>query len=170
MRHILSLALLLVSSMASAQVYKCTHAGQVAYQDTPCATGEQTTKVDVGEDPVTDLVGCYSATLRPWRASDASDFMIEIRLTSDGYELRTLGHLYKQYSQTFAMRRATRHELDEVEAVTRTRLRAGLTVKWDPYTEPVPVGVYKGKDGDGHPIYLVYFRNGSGPGLKMVCP
>lgn len=165
MRYIIALGLLLVSSFASAQVYKCTHTGQVAYQDTPCAQGQQSENVDVGFDPINDLVGCFLVS--PWGMSRENDFVIEVRVGLDGYELRSRGSIYPQ---KFALRRATRHELDVVDDATRMHLRAGLAVKWNSDMEPAPVGVYKGKDDDGHALYLAYFRNTYGPALKMDCP
>lgn len=171
MRCILALALLLVSSVASAQVYKCTHGGQIAYQDTPCPQGEQSTKVDVGVDSIDDLVGCFSATMGSWGMRQDNDWAIEVRATTDGYQLRSLGSAYaRRYSSVFNLRRATRRELDQVDEATHTHMRAGLTVQWRQGYEPSPVGVYKGKDRNGRPIYLVYFRNEYGPALKMACP
>lgn len=172
MRYILALALLLVSFSASAQVYKCTHAGQVAYQDTPCPAGEQATKVDVGEDPVNDLVGCYDATLRYWGKRAFDDFAVEVRLLPDGYQMRTVAGLNGMYEapSAFNLRRATRHEMDEVDAVTHMHMRAGLTVQWNQDSDPAPVGIYKGQDRNGRAIYLLYFRNTYGPALKMACP
>lgn len=167
MRFALALLLLLVSSVASAQVYKCTHGGQVAYQDTPCAQGEHSANVDMGVDPVNDLVGCYDVTLGPWRAGHADDFMLEIKLGPDGYQLRMLRGIY---SRDYGWRRADRRDLDKVEAASNWHLRAGLVLTNDPYSHPVPLGLYKGKDADNRHTYLVYFGNGSGPALKMACP
>jgi len=167
MRYLIAVALLLCSSVASAQVYKCTHAGQVAYQDTACAAGEQAGTVDVGFDPIADLMGCFMALPDSGGTRQDSGFVIEVRGSLDGYELRTRGGIYPQ---KFALRRATRHELDAVDDATRMHLRAGLTVKWNRDMEPAPVGVYKGEDENGRPIYLAYFRNTYGPALKMACP
>jgi hypothetical protein len=97
-----------------------------------------------------------------------SAFVIEVRATLDGYELRTRGGIYPQ---KFTLRRATRHELDVVDEATHMHMHAGLAVKqWGEDMEPAPVGVYKGRDVDGRPIYLAYFRNTYGPALKMACP
>lgn len=167
MRYIVAWALLLISSIASAQVYKCTRAGQIAYQDTPCARDQQSRTMDVGFDPIGDLMGCFMAMPNTGGTRQDSGFVIEVRTNLDGYELRTHGSLYPQ---KFSLRRATRHELDLVDEATHMHLRAGLAVKWNPDMEPAPVGVYKGKDENGHPVYLAYFRNTYGPALKMECP
>jgi hypothetical protein len=168
MRFVLALLLLLLSSVASAQVYKCTHAGQVAFQDTPCAQDQQSEKMDVGFEPVDDLLGCFMALPGNGGTRQDPGFVIEVRAALDGYELRTRGGIYPQ---KFTLRRATRHELDVVDDATRMHMRVGLAVrKWNDGTEPSPVGVYKGKDVDGRPIYLAYFRNTYGPALKMACP
>jgi len=168
MRFVLALLLLLCSSMASAQVYKCTHGGQVAYQDTPCAQDQQSETMDVGFDPIGDLMGCFMAVPNSGGTRQDAGLVIEVRTSLDGYELVARGGLYPQ---KFSLRRATRHELDVVDEATRMHMRAGLAVKkWNADMEPAPVGVYKGKDENGRPLYLAYFRNTYGPALKMACP
>jgi hypothetical protein len=168
MRIVLALLLLLVSSVASAQVYKCTHGGQIAYQDAPCAQDQQSETMHVGFDPVDDLMGCFMAVPDTGGTRQDSGFVIEVRATLDGYELRTRGGIYPQ---KFTLRRATRHELDRVDEATNMHMRVGLAVKrWDAGMEPAPVGVYQGRDVDGRPVYLAYFRNTYGPALKMACP
>lgn len=166
MRCIVALALLLCSSIASAQVYKCTHGGQVAYQDTPCAQDQQSQTMDVGFDPISDLMGCFMAVPNS-SGTRNTGFVIEVRTNLDGYELVARGGLYPQ---KFQLRRASRHELDLVDEATRMHMRAGLSVKWNSDMDPAPVGVYKGNDENGRPIYLAYFRNTYGPALKMACP
>jgi|SRR5690348_4930897 len=129
MRYIVALALLLCSSIASAQVYKCTHGGQVAYQDTPCAQDQQSKTMDVGFDPIGDLMGCFMAVPNS-SGTRNTGFIIEVRTNLDGYELVARGGLYPQ---KFQVRRATRHELDVVDEATHMHMRAGLAVKkWNP--------------------------------------
>lgn len=169
MRYILALLLLLVSSVASAQVYKCTHGGQVAYQDTPCAKSDQATQMHVGADSVGDLLGCFSVTPQSWGPNN-SDFMIQVRRTDDGYQLRAIGSYWSTYSSLFRLRRANRRELDAVSETSHLRLHTGLTVQWGAYMQPAPVGIYKGMDARGQTQYLMFFRNTWGPALKMACP
>ena len=166
MRYVLALLLLLVSSIGSAQVFKCTRAGQVAYQDTPCAQGDQTQQMHVGADPLNDLVGCFDAMLEG--SNGRTGFMLRVRMKSDGYELRALGS--SPYSSVFTLRRAGVHELDAVNEASHLHLRAGLTVKWNPDAEAAPVGIYKGEDEGGQPLYFVYMRNTQGRAFKMDCP
>ncbi|MGN6788190.1 MAG: DUF4124 domain-containing protein [Rhodanobacteraceae bacterium] len=169
MRYMLALLLLLVSSVASAQVYKCTHGGQVAYQDTPCAKSEQAVQMHVGAESVDDLLGCFSVTPQSW-GSNNSDFMIQVRQTDEDYQLRAIGSYWGSYSSVFKLRRANRHELEAVSESSHMHLRSGLTVNWNPDQEPAPVGIYRGQDSHGQVHYIMSFRNTWGPALKMACP
>lgn len=169
MRYILALLLLLVSSVASAQVYKCTHNGHVAYQDSPCAGNDQAIQMHVGAESVDDLLGCFSVTPQSWGSNNA-DFMIQVRRTDEGYQLRAIGSYWGSYSSVFKLRRANRHELDAVSESSHAHLRAGLTVQWNPDQEPAPVGIYKVAGENGETKYIMSFRNTWGPALKMACP
>lgn len=169
MRHILALLLLLVSSAGSAQVYKCTHGGQVAYQDSPCAKDEQAMQMHVGAESVGALLGCFSVTPHSWGSGHA-DFMIQVRHTDEGYQLRAIGSSWGAYSSVFELRRANRHELDAVSDSSHTHLRTGLTVQWNPDQGSAPVGIYRGTDEHGVMKYIMSFRNTWGPALKMACP
>lgn len=122
--------------------------------------------MDVGFDPIGDLMGCFMAVPNS-SGTRNTGFVIEVRTNLEGYELVARGGLYPQ---KFKLHRASRHELDLVDEATRMHMRAGLSVKWNADMEPAPVGVYKGKDENGRPIYLAYFRNTYGPALKMACP
>ena len=169
MRYIFALLLLLVSSVASAQVYKCTHGGQVAYQDSPCAKSEQAVQMHVGAESINDLLGCFSVTPQSWGPNNA-DFMIQVRQTDEGYQLRAIGSYWGPYSSVFKLRRANWHELDAVSESSHTHLRAGLTVQWNPDQEPAPVGIYRGMGENGKMKYIMSFRNTWGRALKMACP
>ncbi|HJR11358.1 MAG: DUF4124 domain-containing protein [Xanthomonadaceae bacterium] len=169
MRYIFALLLLLVSSVASAQVYKCTHGGQVAYQDSPCAKSEQAVQMHVGAESINDLLGCFSVTPQSWGPNNA-DFMIQVRQTDEGYQLRAIGSYWGPYSSVFKLRRANWHELDAVSESSHTHLRAGLTVQWNPDQEPAPVGIYRGMGENGKMKYIMSFRNTWGPAMKMDCP
>jgi hypothetical protein len=61
MRHVILAGILICGSAHAAEVYKCTNAGGVpAFQDHPCAGGDQETKVHVAD--VVDTPAPVSAT------------------------------------------------------------------------------------------------------------
>lgn len=169
MRYLLAVLLLLVSSVASAQVYKCTHDGHVAYQDTPCAGGDQGTQVREGVVSVDALVGCYNVT-PPARNGANPNFMIEVRTSDAGYQLRAIGSGWDANLSLFSLHRANRHALDKVGETAHLRLRAGLSVQWNPDVDPVPLGLYMGEDAQGRTQYVLFFRNTWGPAQRMACP
>lgn len=166
MRYALALLLLLVSSVASAQVYKCTHDGHVAYQDIPCAGSDQSTQLHVGADSMNDLLGCFGVAPGP---GNGADYAIEVRKTVDGFQLRRIGTPWAS-SNADLLHRASPHELDNLRANLHLRVQYGLTSRWFSDTDPAATGFYKSEDARGRTQYFVVFRNRHASALRTACP
>lgn len=176
---------LAASTGVRADIYKCTKAGAVAYQETPCeGANVQTTRV---EDKDSDrFVGCFAATDSRYnlyyevRANGAGTYQLidernplasgvvlkratseELQAVSNGLHIKISNGLsrYVQQAQTHYVQRVG------------NRYVSGSTPVAQPITAASLYGIYKAVDGEGRPIYLLHQGGGVPQTItKSACP
>jgi hypothetical protein len=172
---------------ARADIYKCTKAGAVSYQETPCeGANVQATHI---EDRDSDhFVGCFVTTESP------SSHSIEVRANGAGtYQLiderNPLG-------SGVVLKQATDEELLTVSSGLHIKVSKGLTrnvsqsasvyaytsrmgnryvTRYTPAPQTITAaglyGVYKGTNSEGMPIILLYTGGGVPQVIeKSTCP
>lgn len=161
----LALACLLFASPSWADIYKCVKNGQLAYQETPCDTASQQTRVATAS--ANEFVGCFALdTASPWTNSEQHN-VAEIHSVNGGYTLTMNG---ESASDPLLFRRATPDALSAVSDAFHLQATDGISMVWRPGTPNTkPIGIYKVKDRSGREGYFVFLFVANGSAHKQAC-
>lgn len=170
-----------------ADIYKCTKAGAVSYQETPCE-GANVQAVHMEDRDSDHFVGCFATT------AGRSPRYYEVRANGAGtYQLIDESN---PLGSGQVLKRATNEELQAISQGFRIKITNGLsrnlkqpertyvysTRTGNRYvTSAVPVaqpitsaslyGIYKGSDSEGRPVFLMYTGGGIPQSIeKSNCP
>ena len=170
-----------------ADIYKCTKAGAVSYQETPCE-GANVQESHIQDRDSDRFVGCFVS------ASSRSSHYYEVRANGAGtFQLIDENN---PLASGMVLKRATNEELQAVSnglhiritnglsryvqqaertyvSVSRTgnRYVSGTTPVSQPITAASLYGIYKGSDSDNRPVFLLHTGGGvPQPMEKSACP
>lgn len=172
---------------ARADIYKCSKAGAVTYQDSPCeGANVQATHI---EDRDSDgFVGCFATT------TGRSPHYYEVRANGAGtYQLIDESN---PLGSGVVLKRATNEELQAISSGLRIKIANGLSryvgqaartyaypsragnryvTSTIPIAQPITsaslYGLYKGSDSEGRPVFLMHTGGGVPQAIeKSSCP
>jgi hypothetical protein len=162
----LILVLLLVSSSASAAVYKCVNDGKLSYQDHPCDNSSDATKLQIGPAE-SSLIGCYEADFYAESGTQTARYKL-ISVGNGEFKLNSIG---SADTTSIPMKKATPEELKVVREGFHIDVMEGVSMKWEKGTpNQKPVGIYKSIDEKGKTVYLAFFFLANGMAKKTTCP
>lgn len=187
-----SFALFILLALAApdclrADIYKCTKAGVVAYQETPC-DGANVQEAHIQNRDSDHFVGCFVST------NGRSSHYYEIRANGAGtFQLIDENN---PLASGVVLKRATNEELEAVSNGLHIRITNGLSRYVQqaqrtyvsvsrpgnrymsgtmPVSQPITTaslyGIYKGSDSDNRPVFLLHTGGGvPQPIEKSGCP
>lgn len=181
-----SLALML-PACANADIYKCTKAGSVSYQETPCE-GANVQATQIEERGADHFVGCFATT--------ESRFSRTIEVRANGAGTYQLIDEQNPLGPGIVLKQATSEELAAVSSGLHIKISNGLSryvsqsastsayvtrtgnryvTRSTPIAQPITAaslyGIYKGSDSEGRAILLLHTGGGVPQMIqKATCP
>jgi hypothetical protein len=170
-----------------ADIYKCTKAGAVSYQETPCE-GANVQEAHLQDRDSDRFVGCFVST------NSRSSHYYEIRANGAGtFQLIDENN---PLASGVVLKRATNEELQAVSNGLHIKISNGLSRYFQqaertyvsvsrtgnrymsssvPVSQPITAaslyGIYKGSDADNRPVFLLHTGGGvPQPVEKSACP
>ncbi|KLD63407.1 hypothetical protein Y882_11575 [Dyella japonica DSM 16301] len=170
-----------------ADIYKCTKAGAVSYQETPCE-GANVQEAHIQDRDSDHLVGCFvssnsrSSHYYEVRANGAGTFQLidESNPLASGVVLKRATNEELQavsnglhISITNGLSRYVQQPQRAYVSVSRTgnRYMSGTTPAPQPITAASLYGIYKGTDADHRPVFLLHTGGGVPQAIeRSTCP
>jgi hypothetical protein len=164
-------ALLIISNMAIAEVYKCTINNKTEYRDHPCPDTSQSTIVEIDRAHLRNrsLEGCYSVRFAGYESGSKIE---KFKISNKGNSQYTMKPLNSTPSEDLPMKNATQEDLQKISQAFHVNAESGInmnTTQADPGGKP-PLGFYRVTDGDGNKVILVYFFITNGIATEISCP